>query len=78
MVKKAFYFLMCASAFPELVIRRRLFPRQPSEESVAWQENESYYHNWKNQGAESLRADPSYYAKLFSFLTVLGVLGWLI
>ena len=68
-------FLCSASALPELLLRRRVLPFPPKPEDVAWQEGRSWYHNMKNQTAESFQDDSSYYSKLMCFLVlVLAVL----
>jgi hypothetical protein len=71
-------FLCSASAFPELLINRRLLPHAPDPESIAWAADASWYHNFKNITAESFRADPSYFSKLacFVILVQFAIIIW--
>lgn len=64
-------FLCSASAFPELLINRRLLPLPPAPEAILWSPYRSWYHNFKNLTAESFRADPSYFSKLTCFVILL-------
>lgn len=61
-------FLCMATAWPELVLRRRAFPMSPSPDAIAWNGGLTWYHNMKNHAAETVRADCSYWAKTFCFI----------
>ena len=61
-------FLCMATAWPELVLRRRTIPMSPSPDSIAWNGGLTWYHNMKNHAAETVRADCSYWAKTFCFI----------
>jgi hypothetical protein len=68
MMKAVIAFLCSAAALPELLINRRFLPNPPSPESVAWADDKSWYHNFKNYTAESFAADSGYYSKLTCFV----------
>lgn len=61
-------FLCMATAWPELMLRRRSDPLDPPAAAIAWEPGRSWYHNMKNHAAECVRADCSWWAKTLSFI----------
>ena len=56
-----------AVSFPKM-LTERLLPVPPTIDRVAWQDQETVYHNLKNFTTETLRADCQWWSKCLSFI----------
>ena len=64
-------FFCAATAFP-LMLFERVFPYRPEPERIEWEDDKTWYHNYKNIWTESVRADSQWYGKMLAFLAVVG------
>lgn len=64
-------FLCAASAFPAMIATaKERWPAKPAPERIAWEPDETWYHNMKNEWSEALRADCEWWGKFLAFVIV--------
>lgn len=65
-------FLCAASAFPAMIATpKERWPKKPAPMKIAWDAEESWYHNTKNFWTETVRADCEWWGKLLAHIIVI-------
>lgn len=74
-MKLALAFLCAASAFPAMLFES-FKPMPPPPEKIAWQHDETWYHNYKNLWTETIKSHEQWWGKFLAFvICVLALLA---